>query len=101
MWAKLRTNYSHGSTATILTSNIIVTPQSQDILINVCAITRLSLTVLLSRGRFHDDKKTLRPKMVNKALKKEAVRYFTSTRDPASFSSASKLRKHYFKKTAL
>ena len=35
MWDKQRTKYSHGSTATILTSNIIVTPQSQDILINV------------------------------------------------------------------
>ena len=39
--------------------------------------------------------------MVNKALKKDAVRHFTSARDPASFSSASKLRKHYFKKTTL
>ena len=39
--------------------------------------------------------------MVYKALKKDAVRHFTSVRDPASFSSASKLRKHYFKKTAL
>ena len=39
--------------------------------------------------------------MVYKALKKDAIRHFTSARDPASFSSASKLRKHYFKKTAL
>ena len=39
--------------------------------------------------------------MVYKALKKDAVRHFTSVRDPASFSSASKLRKHYFKETAL
>ena len=46
-------------------------------------------------------KKTLRPKMVYKALKKDAIRHFTSVRDPDSFSSASKLRKHYFKKTAL
>ena len=39
--------------------------------------------------------------MVYKALKKDAIRHFTSVRDPASFSSASKLRKHYFKKTTL
>lgn len=39
--------------------------------------------------------------MVYKALKKEVVKRFTTPKDPASFSSASKLKKHYFKKTEI
>ena len=39
--------------------------------------------------------------MVYKTLKKDAIQHFTSMRDPAGFTSASKLRKHYLKKTAL
>lgn len=39
--------------------------------------------------------------MVYKTLKKNAIQHFTAVRDPASFTSASKLRKHYFKNTAL
>ena len=39
--------------------------------------------------------------MVYKTLNKDAIQHFTRVRDPASFTSASKLRKHYFKKTAL
>lgn len=39
--------------------------------------------------------------MVDKALKKEALRHFTTMRDPASFTSASTLKKHYFKKASL
>ena len=39
--------------------------------------------------------------MVYKTLKKDVIQHFTRVRDPASSASASKLRKHYLKKTAL
>lgn len=37
--------------------------------------------------------------MVYKTLKKEVVKYFTNPKNPASFTSASKIKKQYFKKT--
>lgn len=37
--------------------------------------------------------------MVYKTLKKETLKHFTTPKDPASFTSASKLKKHYFKNT--
>ena len=49
------------------------------------------------RRRFQKEKETLRFKMVYQTLKKDAIQHFSRVRDPASFTSAPKLRKHYFK----